>query len=151
MGNTNELLMPDIPQSADIRVGDVLVTSGMGGKFPAGFPVGVISSLKPDETRLFVVGRAKPAARLDQGLEVLLLDEVIPAPPMPANIPANSANAAATPAVSTTTPPASEAVKPVENPAVNTPTKPDSAGPAPATEPQTAPPAAPTENNGDIP
>jgi rod shape-determining protein MreC len=151
MGNTNELLMPDIPQSADIRVGDVLVTSGMGGKFPAGFPVGVISSLKPDETRLFVVGRAKPAARLDQGLEVLLLDEVIPAPPMPANIPANSANAAATPAVSTTTPAASEAVKPAENPAVSTPTKPDSARPATATEPQTAPPAAPTENNGDIP
>lgn len=57
------------------------MTSGMGGRFPAGFPVASIESLKPNETGLFMVGRAKPAARLDRGLEVLLVNEIIPSPP----------------------------------------------------------------------
>jgi rod shape-determining protein MreC len=142
LGNTNELLMPDIPQSADIRVGDVLVTSGMGGKFPAGFPVGVISSLKPDETRLFVVGRAKPAARLDQGLEVLLLDEVIPAPPIPANIPAPPTNSAAVPNENT----AEAGVAPATaDTTSNALAKPETTTPEPTTEQQTPP----TQSNTD--
>ncbi len=89
-GRTDQLRLPNIPQSADIRVGDRLVTSGMGGRFPAGFPVGTIESLHPDDTRLFVVAEARPAARLDRGLEVLLVsnapseaDAGPPAPPQP--------------------------------------------------------------------
>jgi rod shape-determining protein MreC len=146
LGNSNELLMPDIPQSADIRVGDVLVTSGMGGKFPAGFPVGVISSLKPDETRLFVMGRAKPAARLDQGLEVLLLDEVIPAPPMPVNIPTNPVTANVAPGVNTTATTATGAA-PAAITTTGTPTKPEAAAPAPA--PTAEQPTPPAQNNSD--
>ena len=80
-GEPNSLLISDIPQSADIRKGDLLVTSGMGGRFPAGFPVAIIESLNPNDTGLFIVGRAKPAARLDRGLEVLLVNEIIPSPP----------------------------------------------------------------------
>lgn len=86
-GRTDQLRLPNIPQSADIRVGDRLVTSGIGGRFPAGFPVGTVESLHPDDTRLFVVAEARPAARLDRGLEVLLvnntLDEVDVGPPLP--------------------------------------------------------------------
>ncbi len=82
-GEPESLLIDDIPQSADIRKGDLLVTSGMGGRFPAGFPVATIQSLSPNDTGLFVVGRAKPAARLDRGLEVLLVNEIIPSPPIP--------------------------------------------------------------------
>lgn len=80
-GEANALVISDIPQSADIRKGDILVTSGMGGRFPAGFPVAIIESLNPNETGLFMVGKAKPAARLDRGLEVLLINEIIPSPP----------------------------------------------------------------------
>ena len=92
-GGTDRLRLPNIPQSGDIRVGDRLVTSGIGGRFPAGFPVGVVEELHPDDTRLFVVAEVRPAARLDRGLEVLLvsntLDEVdvgpeAPPPPEPA-------------------------------------------------------------------
>jgi len=79
-GEPDSLLISDIPQSADIRKGDLLVTSGMGGGFPAGFPVAVTESLNPNDTGLFMVGRAKPAARLDRGLEVLLVNEIIPSP-----------------------------------------------------------------------
>lgn len=76
-GRTDRLRLPNIPQSADIRVGDRLVTSGIGGRFPAGFPVGVVESLHPDDTRLFVVAEARPAARLDRGLEVLLVSNTV--------------------------------------------------------------------------
>lgn len=86
-GRTDRLRLPNIPQSADIRVGDRLVTSGIGGRFPAGFPVATVESLHPDDTRLFVVAEARPAARLDRGLEVLLvsntLDEADVGPPVP--------------------------------------------------------------------
>lgn len=89
-GEPNTLLISDIPQSADIRKGDLLVTSGMGGRFPAGFPVATIQSLNPNDTGLFMVGKAKPAARLDRGVEVLLLDEIIPSPtPAPPPVPVN--------------------------------------------------------------
>jgi len=97
-GRTDRLRLPNIPQSADIRVGDRLVTSGIGGRFPAGFPVGVVESLHPDDTRLFVVAEARPAARLDRGLEVLLVsntvDETQAGPYVPPPEPAPAAEAA---------------------------------------------------------
>ncbi len=102
-GRTDQLVLPNIPQSADIRVGDRLVTSGMGGRFPAGFPVGTIERLHPDETRLFVVAEARPAARLDRGLEVLLVSTAVdetdagpPAPPPPPDVEDASEDAAPT-------------------------------------------------------
>jgi len=85
-GDPGSLLISDIPQSADIRKGDLLVTSGMGGRFPAGFPVATIEKLSPNDTGLFMVGKAKPAARMDRGLEVLLVNEIVPSPPSPARV-----------------------------------------------------------------
>jgi rod shape-determining protein MreC len=86
-GHGDRRSLPNIPQSADIRVGDVLITSGIGGRFPAGFPVGVISELHPDSTGLFMVAEARPAARLDRGVEVLLVSNLPPqldvGPPAP--------------------------------------------------------------------
>ncbi|WP_395792415.1 rod shape-determining protein MreC [Aquimonas sp.] len=72
-GRTDELLLPNIPQSADIAVGDVLVTSGIGGRFPAGLAVGEVTSIAADDTRLFLVASARPAAQLDRSGELLLL------------------------------------------------------------------------------
>ena len=116
-GEPNRLVISDIPQSADIRKGDLLVTSGMGGRFPAGFPVATIESLSPNETGLFMVGRAKPAARLDQGLEVLLVNEIIPSPPaLPPPAAASTKPLIETPA---TTAPDTNDVK-VDKPPANT-------------------------------
>ncbi len=56
-----------------MEVGDEIVTSGLGGRFPAGFPVGTITGLRPDDTHAFLVGELKPAAQLDRGRDVLLL------------------------------------------------------------------------------
>lgn len=109
-GRTDRLRLPNIPQSADIRVGDRLVTSGIGGRFPAGFPVGVVEALHPDDTRLFVVAEARPAARLDRGLEVLLvsntLDETEVGPDVPPPAPAPVVQPGGTPeAAAEPTPP----------------------------------------------
>ena len=75
-GRSDRLDLPNIPQSADIRTGDLLVTSGIGGRFPAGFPVGTVTELHPDATRLFVVAEAQPAAHFERGLEVLLISNL---------------------------------------------------------------------------
>lgn len=72
-GRSDRLQLPSIPHSADLRVGDELVTSGIGGRFPAGFPVAVVTALHPDSARSFMVAEARPAAHLDRGMEVLLV------------------------------------------------------------------------------
>lgn len=78
-GSPDRLQVPNVPQSGDIRVGDELVTSGIGGRFPAGFPVGTVSALQPDDSRAFVIASVRPAARLARGAEVLLVSNA-PAP-----------------------------------------------------------------------
>ncbi|MET4730317.1 rod shape-determining protein MreC [Lysobacter enzymogenes] len=79
-GHSDRLTLRSVPLSSDVRVGDVLVTSGLGGRFPPGFPVGTIAALKPDDSRAFLVGEVKPAAQLDRGREVLVLLSLPPPP-----------------------------------------------------------------------
>ena len=78
-GHSDRLTLPNVPQSADIRRGDLLITSGIGGRFPAGFPVGTVTGLHADKLRLFVIADAVPAAHLERGNEVLLISN-LPAP-----------------------------------------------------------------------
>lgn len=79
-GDSTSLAATNIPLSADIKVGDVLVTSGLGQRFPAGFPVGQVVALEPDDSRAFLVGDVRPAAQLDRGRDVLLLRAAPPRP-----------------------------------------------------------------------
>jgi rod shape-determining protein MreC len=72
-GEIDRLQLPNIPISADVRVGDKLLTSGLGGRFPAGFPVGEIRKVSPDRSGMFTAAEAQPAAALDRSAEVLLL------------------------------------------------------------------------------
>lgn len=72
-GRGDHLELSDVPMNTDVKVGDVIVTSGLGGRFPAGFPVGTVTALKPDDSRAFLIGELKPAAQLDRGRDVLLL------------------------------------------------------------------------------
>ncbi|WP_425603371.1 rod shape-determining protein MreC [Luteimonas endophytica] len=74
-GRSDRLRVPNVPLSSDVEIGDELVTSGLGGRFPPGFPVGRIAALEPDDSRAFLVGDVVPAARLDRGRDVLLLHE----------------------------------------------------------------------------
>ena len=83
-GEIDRLQLPNIPISADVRVGDKLLTSGLGGRFPAGFPVGEIRKVSPDRSGMFTAAEAQPAAALDRSAEVLLLrDQPQPYGPPP--------------------------------------------------------------------
>lgn len=72
-GRGDRLELANIPLSSDLKVGDSVVTSGIGGRFPAGFAVGTVMALQPDDSRAFLVGQLQPAAQLDRGRDVLLL------------------------------------------------------------------------------
>jgi rod shape-determining protein MreC len=94
-GRSDRLALASIPLSSDVKVGDVVVTSGLGKRFPAGFPVGTISALRPDDSRAFLVGDVTPAAQLDRGRDVLLLRS---APERPVIGPVSASTAPANPA-----------------------------------------------------
>jgi len=104
-GRSDRLALASIPLSSDVKVGDVVVTSGLGERFPAGFPVGTITALRPDESRAFLLGDVTPAAQLDRGRDVLLLRHAPARPPIgPASTETTNAGAdAATGPASTAT------------------------------------------------
>jgi rod shape-determining protein MreC len=62
-----------VPTTADIQVGDILVTSGLGGRYPPGYPVGVISHIEYDPSESFAIVRVTPSAHLERGRQVLLV------------------------------------------------------------------------------
>ena len=72
-GRGDHLELSDVPLNTDVKMGDVIVSSGLGGRFPAGFPVGTVTGLRPDDSRAFLVGELRPAAQLNRGRDVLLL------------------------------------------------------------------------------
>ena len=72
-GSTDELELRFLPATADIKVGDELVTSGLGGRFPADYPVATITQVTLDKTHGFKSAIARPRARLDSSREVLVI------------------------------------------------------------------------------
>jgi rod shape-determining protein MreC len=77
-GNGDALMsLPNIPISADLKVGDRLLTSGLGGHFPAGFPVGTIREIGPDASGMFAAAKVSPSAALDRSGEVLILQQLV--------------------------------------------------------------------------
>jgi rod shape-determining protein MreC len=72
-GEIDRLDLPFLPNNADIRAGDLLVTSGLGGAFPAGYPVAVVSSVTRVPQEPFADVMATPSAALDQVREVMLI------------------------------------------------------------------------------
>ncbi len=72
-GASNRLDVPFIPNNADIRKGDVLISSGLGGRFPPGHPVATVIRVESDPARPYAVVEAAPAAQLDKIREVLLV------------------------------------------------------------------------------
>ena len=72
-GEIDRLELPFLPNNADIRVGDLLVTSGLGGTFPSGYPVAVVNAVTRIPQQQFADVTATPAAALDQVREVMLI------------------------------------------------------------------------------
>ncbi|TRW50456.1 rod shape-determining protein MreC [Aliidiomarina halalkaliphila] len=73
VGDTSMLELMHVPHSTELRVGDMLLTSGLGGVFPEGYPVARIQSIVRDESLPFARVRAVPVANLDRIRMLLLL------------------------------------------------------------------------------
>ncbi len=71
----DQLSLPNLPLAADVRAGDKLLTSGIGGRFPPGFPVGRVKHVSRAATGMFQVALAEPAADIDRSTDVLLLHD----------------------------------------------------------------------------
>lgn len=87
-GDLSYLSVQHMPHSADLVEGDVLVSSGLGGVFPEGYPVATITSVVRDESRPFAQIKAKPVAQLDR-LKYLLLLWPANAPKRPIDVEAS--------------------------------------------------------------
>lgn len=72
-GSLDELLIQHVAHSSDLKIGDILLSSGLGNIFPEGYPVATIISIVRDESRPFSQVRAKPIAQLDRLKYLLLL------------------------------------------------------------------------------
>ena len=72
-GDPGRLALPFLPRNADVVVDDRLVSSGLGGVFPAGYPVARITDVRRDPSQPLAIVNAAPAAALDRDREVLLV------------------------------------------------------------------------------
>lgn len=72
-GDTNVLELVHVPDTADIREGDLLVSSGLGGRFPRGYPVAEVTSITKEPGEPFVSIQAAPKAELNQSRLVLVV------------------------------------------------------------------------------
>lgn len=72
-GRIHELELPHLPNNADIREGDTLVTSGLGGRFPPGYPVAEVTRIERRPGDPFASIIATPSAHLERSREVLLV------------------------------------------------------------------------------
>ncbi len=87
-GHQDAVILNEIPVSADVREGDVLVTSGFGNRFPRGLKVAQLTHLTMTENRMFQSATALPFVNFERLTEVFLV--------WPNNTPHNSDIAIAT-------------------------------------------------------
>lgn len=72
-GEPDLLELPHIPNNADVAVGDLLVTSGLGQRFPPGYPAATITVVEKDPTQPYATVQARPTADLERIREALLV------------------------------------------------------------------------------
>jgi rod shape-determining protein MreC len=166
-GNPERLELRHVADTADIKEGDLLVSSGLGQRFPAGYPVATVKEVIHDSGQPFAIVRAVPTAALNRSRYLLLvfsdtrtpeerandaaqaqesLDAQGGGPIIPATVPkpaAVIAPAVAAPAAPATAPAVAAPAAPATAPAAATPVKPAAAHPAAARPPATAPAAKP--------
>jgi rod shape-determining protein MreC len=98
-GDLNRLNLRHVSINADIREGDLLVSSGLGERFPVGYPVAEVEQVVRNSGQAFARVIARPMARLDRSRHVLLVFDTRGPAPLPGDVPA--ANTASSIASST--------------------------------------------------
>ncbi|NSX10543.1 rod shape-determining protein MreC [Pseudomonas lini] len=166
-GNPERLELRHVADTADIKEGDLLVSSGLGQRFPAGYPVATVKEVIHDSGQPFAIVRAVPTAALNRSRYLLLvfsdgrtpeeraneaaqaqeaLDQHGGGPIIPATMPKPAVSvipaAVAAPAVPAAAPAvAPAAATPAKPAAAHAASKPPASAPA-AAKPPTAQPAA---------
>jgi len=134
-GNPERLELRHVADTADIKEGDLLVSSGMGQRFPAGYPVATVKEVIHDSGQPFAIVRAVPTAALNRSRYVLLVFTDTRSPEERANAAAEAQEAADREA-------ASKAAQP-QGAAQPAPAATPAASPAPAAAPAAPAQAAP--------
>jgi rod shape-determining protein MreC len=151
-GNPERLELRHVADTADIKEGDLLVSSGLGQRFPAGYPVATVKEVIHDSGQPFAIVRAVPTAALNRSRYLLLVFSDTRTPEERANEAAQAQEAqdkqdgTTTPVIPATVPkPAAPVATPVAPaaPAVATPAKPVTQPARPVKPAATAPAAAP--------
>ncbi len=167
-GNPERLELRHVADTADIKEGDLLVSSGLGQRFPAGYPVATVKEVIHDSGQPFAIVRAVPTAALNRSRYLLLvfsdsrtaeerandaaqaqeqLDAHGGGPMLPASVP-KPLIMPATPSTATAAP-AAEAAAPATTPAKPAASKPPAVAPAAAKPPAASkPPAKPPATTG---
>ncbi|XXE09033.1 rod shape-determining protein MreC [Pseudomonas sp. Z1-29] len=173
-GNPERLELRHVADTADIKEGDLLVSSGLGQRFPAGYPVATVKEVIHDSGQPFAIVRAVPTAALNRSRYLLLVfsdnrtpeeranDAAVaqevqdrqggestapaaPAPaPAPASVPATVPKPQVAAPVTATTPPAAPAATPARPAAHATTSQPA----RPAAKPPASTPAATPATRG---
>ncbi|MHC8355826.1 rod shape-determining protein MreC [Pseudomonas sp. LB3P81] len=163
-GNPERLELRHVADTADIKEGDLLVSSGLGQRFPAGYPVATVKEVIHDSGQPFAIVRAVPTAALNRSRYLLLvfsdtrtpeerandaaqaqenLDAQGGGPIIPATVPKPAAVIAPAAAAVPVAPVVAPATAAPAKPAATTPAKPAAAHPAAAKPPATTPAAKP--------
>ena len=72
-GDSKRLSLPFVTVEADLKQGDLLISTGMGGVFPPGYPIAEVTQVVRNASTTFALVDARPTARLDRDREVLLV------------------------------------------------------------------------------
>ena len=100
-GDSKRLSLPFVTVEADLKQGDLLLSTGMGGVFPPGYPIAEVTRVVRDASTTFALVDARPTASLDRDREVLLVwfDPPVAEEPVAAQAgPSDAAPAQAAPA-----------------------------------------------------
>lgn len=73
LGLSDQVVLSNVGATADIQIGDLLVSSGLGGRFPVGYPVARVNNIETDGESAFLSVRAVPLAELNRSRYLLLV------------------------------------------------------------------------------
>ena len=142
-GDATSLALPYLPANADIKQGDLLVTSGLGGVFPQGYPVARVTEVHREAVQPLAQVRAAPLAHIGTDSEVMLVwfrpdHPAAPAPQAASVSGVKAGNAAMQPQAAPPRPTAAPAPA-MPKPAPEAARTPPRTGPAPRPKPATEP------------
>lgn len=72
-GQSQNLALINVPETADVKVGDLFTSSGLDGRYPEGYPVGIVKTIQHTTGGQFAAIEITPSARLNSSQQVLLV------------------------------------------------------------------------------